>query len=492
MEENRKIGVIHITLYNFIAKLIFSMFLFFVSAYASRNLSTHHLGLAQYITFTVNLAWLIFNFGGANTLQRYVAVAFVKQQPKALKKYLFFGVGAAVVSILLATGALTTYTYLQPDAQKFPGTIWLLVFQFAVGYLQVMAQSMFRYRSIFYINLLVAVIGSVFLVWNIEAHKVNAYVWMYILVSIIQVICYSIVVVRAYLQFAQEAPARSTEEIVSTKTLLYTCLYFGVSAILAAALWQRPELYLVKKYLGFNKVAEYSVALNIILLLLEPIKMFGGAMQSYFAGMAHLTDEIKSRFFVFYKHYTWLAIFSGVSLWVEAEPIVSFVYTSKYASSAGLVKVLLLGFIPGVCAHLMMHLFVGLKRTRYLVIQDIIVAALFGSLLLFSFSYMTIETVSTIKAVSFMVSFAMAIWYIQVRMKFPFPLFEMIKSLGLSIMLLGVFSLIPGNHIGMILLRIMLAFALYFMLSIQLGLIEMRILQNVMGEFKRILGVDKR
>jgi O-antigen/teichoic acid export membrane protein len=248
----------------------------------------------------------------------------------------------------------------------------------------------------------------------------------------------------------------------------------------------------VKKYLGFNKVAEYSVALNIILLLLEPIKMLGGAMQSYFAGMAHLTDEIKSRFFVFYKHYTWLAIFSGVSLWVEAEPIVSFVYTSKYASSAGLVKVLLLGFIPGVCAHLMMHLFVGLKRTRYLVIQDIIVAALFGSLLLFSFSYMTIETVSTIKAFSFMVSFAMAIWYIQVRMKFPFPLFEMIKSLGLSIMLLGVFSLIPGNHIGMILLRIMLAFALYFMLSIQLGLIEMRILQNVMGEFKRILGVDKR
>lgn len=468
------------------------MFLFFVSAYASRNLSTYHLGMAQYITWTVNFAWLIFNFGGANTLQRYVAIAYVQQQSAALKKYLLFGLVAAGISILMATTAVWVYTYIQPAAQKFPGTIWLLVFQFAVGYLQVMAQSLFRYRSIFYINVFVSVVGIVFLMSTIDTYKVYAYIWMYILVSLVQVIGYTIVVFNAYRQFEREAMKPATEDVVSNRTLFLTCLYFGISAILAAALWQRPELYIVKKTLGFSKIAEYSVALNIIMLLLEPIKMLGGAMQSYFAGMAHLTDEVKSRFYIFYKHYTWLAIFSGVCLWMEADAIVSFVYTEKYVSSVPLVKVLLLGFIPGVCSHLMMHLFVGLKQTRYLIWQDIIVAILFGGMFWFSFSWMTIETVSAIKAISFIASFAMAVWYIQLRMKFPFPIFEMVKSLGLSIMLLGGAHLLPGSDIGMTFFRIVLAGVLYLILSITLGLIDKQILVNVLDEGKRIAGFSKR
>ena len=492
MEENRKIGVIHITLYNFIAKLIFSVFLFFVSAYSSRNLSYDQLGLAQYVTWTVNFAWLILNFGGANTIQRYVAGAYVQHQKKALRKYLLFGVGAGFFSIAMGIAAIVLYTIVQPTAQKFPGTIWLLVVQFAVGYLQVMAQSMFRYRSIFYINVVVSIVGALFLMMSIDTYKVKAYIWMYILINLIQIIAYTIVIIRAYAEVKQVAPDTQPEEAVSTRTLLQTCLYFGVSAILAAALWQRPELYVVKKYLGFNKVAEYSIALNTILLMLEPIKMLGGAMQSYFAGMAHLTDQLKSQFLQFYKHYVWLAIFSGTCLWIEADAVVSFIYTPKYIVSAYLVKILLLGFIPGVCTHLMMHLFVGLKRTRYLVIQDVLVAVLFVLLLCVQLTGLSIETVASVKALSFIVSFAMAVWYLQMRLLFPFPIAEMIKSLGLSIVLLYLLQMIPGAHIGFVVLRTSIAALLYFILSLKLGLIDKPILQNVLNELKRISGFVKR
>jgi teichuronic acid exporter len=491
MKDTRKIGVIHITLYNFIAKVVFFIFLFFVSFYASRHLTDQQFGIAQYVTWTVNFSWLIFNFGGASTLQRFIASAFMQHQKSAVRKYLVFGMCSAVLSIVTGLLAWFVYKAYNPLVQQFPGTFLFLVFHFAVSYMQVVAQSFFKYKAIFYINIISAIAGVSFLLLTIDAYKGAAYIWMYLLINIIQFICYAVILTQSYYALTDTA-TEQIEDPVSYMVLIKTAAYFGGSAILAALLWQRPELYLVKRFLGFDKVAVYSVALNIISLMLEPLKMLSGAMLSYFAGISHLKDKVEEQFFTFFKHYTWLAIFVGVFLWFEAHTIVTFIYTQTYAESARLVQIMLLGFIPGVCTYLIMHLLVGLKRTTYLITQDIIIAVLFIIAAVVGLKYVSLFYISMAKAGLFFISFGMAVLYVIFRLKFKFPIKSMVKSLSLSILLFWLLGFIPGNTIWHTIERLMLAALLYTGISFKIQLIDSIIVEKVGLELKKILKIVER
>jgi O-antigen/teichoic acid export membrane protein len=494
LNNARKIGVIHITLYNFMGRGVFFLFLFFVSYYASRHLSDEQFGIVQYVTWTVNFSWLLFSFGGSSVLQRYAASTY---DSKNLRKVLGYGVLSASASIMAALIGWFIYIQFNPEVRYFPGSFLFLVLHFITSFAQVVIQSLFRYKAIFYINLISAIAGSIFLVSTIQQFKGASCIWMYIIVNAIQTIFFLIIIIKDVIALSQQLHV-SSDKSKDTSTItkqqwIKTSFYFGISGLLSSLVWQRPEIFFIKKYLGFDDVAFYSVALNCIALLLEPLKMMAGAMLSYFSSISHAKAEVDTQFYRYVKHYAWLGIFVGMVLWFNAETIVTLIYTIKYAQSAKLVQILLIGFIPAIFVHVVMQLLVSLKQTKYLIRQDVFMAicfltAMYICLTLLPFS---LYSLSIVKSSLFIILTITAVSYITKYLHIPLPHRSLLLSTLLAFSICFLVSLLPNGN-SWFMFKIIICSTIYFYISYTTALIDKEIVKGIWAETKKILRIEKR
>lgn len=473
MNLSRKIGVIQVTVYNFVTKLLVAAFFLVMSTYAARVLPDQELGKAQYLTWIVSMLWLFLSLGGANALQRMVAEAFMKQQAKRIKKLIMIGMITAVIATALAITAVVAI----PGIEFKVLLMALIAVQFAMLFLQAIVQSLFLYRPIFWIHL-PAIGGALCLLfWMLPIYGIEAYLWTHI--------CFNLILAGGYvflvLASSNKLVVNAKEgDGISLKEWVSTCAYFAGSAILAAALAQRPEVYVIEEQLGLRSVAEYGIALNVVMLIMEPFKMLAGGMQSYFAGTAHQESLTKVQFQEFFRHYSWMVIFAATALWVEHRSILTFLYTDTYLSSAPALQWLIPGIAFGALTHVIMHVLVGMKRVRFLVIQDIVVAVLF-LVGIFGIQTTSITQFALVKTGTFVCSFLSVATYMIVRLKWGFPIVSLIRNTILSAFILFLVSQLSWEGIGYTVLRVSVAFACYALLSWKLYLIDRKLVVRVMN-----------
>jgi O-antigen/teichoic acid export membrane protein len=451
------------TVFNTLGKSVFYFFVFLTSFITSRQLGKSEFGEIQYIMLFVNLSWLFLNLGYPSVLARNFAQAFLGKQVAILKKLLQYTFIALSIT-LCCTIAVLSYIFFNNSALFPIGIILLLgALQIVLSYAQVLAQSIYAYKKIFILNTFASVVGILFLLWRLPQHGAIAYIYTFLLVNGILCIGYAFIVFKAV--WALKAKEGSSFKLPPLFSLLKSSLYFGISSILATILWQRFELTLLKQYINYSDLAIYSIAFSVLALFMEPLKLATSSLLYYFASIAHNQQEASASFDRFFKHFTWFVIFIGVFIYFHAEPIVSIIYTYKYIESAIYLKILLIGMIPGTCSYAIMNMHVGLGKSKFLLIQDVLSALLFLVGLYIGVNNYGILGAAWAKSLVVLVSVSLGIWYTSFRLRFKVPYWSIIKSLIITLIIVIPFQELWESNIILLSVKGILLFSLYAILS---------------------------
>lgn len=357
--------------------------------------------------------------------------------------------------------------------------------QFLLTYLNVFIQSIYRYRTTFWMNIIAGIAGTACLYFTIPVYGVLAYVWSFVLVHIILSVGY-IISIRKAIKDIQ--PKESDFELPGIQQLSKVALYFAVSAILAGMVWQRFELSILKNYFDYAHLAVYGVAFTVIALFAEPLKLIPGVLLYYFASMGDKHQEASAQFSMFFKHFCWLVIFIGTFIWFDAQHIITLLYTDRYLESAYYVKILLPGIIPGVCSYALMSTHVGLGKAKFLFIQDIITASIFLGLAFGFIHAFGLEGAAWAKSLAIGFSVTMGLIYTHFRLKYTVPFQSLFLSVVISMLIIAPFQeTFSATWIG-IGLKFLTAFSLYGIISWYTNTIDRSVVRKLAGELKAKLG----
>ncbi len=493
-KNERNIRVVNITLYNFIGRIGFFIFLFFAGLYSSRVLSASDFGKAQYFIWMVNFTWLVLSFGGTSSIVRHLSSAFRKNQVQVIRQMIRF---ALLMTLISTIAAITTWILYSRYNQYYFSTFayTLLITQFAVNYLQTLMASLYRYRSLFFINTFVSVSGIVLLLLLLPEYKLEAYLGVLTIVNMLLLAGYVFEILRIYFRIKHNKDTVSepvTEDIPPFRQLLKTSAYFGLSAILAAILWQRTELYFIRLQLDFSSIAVYGVALSLIALFAEPFRIIPGGLLTYFAGIHEDKELINVQFSRFFSHFVWAVVFVLLFVWFNADQLVSAVYTDRYYQSAALIKILLIGFIPGICSYVMMNMHTGLSKARFLLWQDLLSASVFLVLIYFLISADGLIGVAWAKALAMCFSVAAGVWYTRFKLHISFPVKNILLSFILAILVHWLTGFISVGGLQGLAIKMVLAFVCYFSISYWLKILARDIINNIVEEGLKILKIKSR
>lgn len=493
-KNERNIRVVNITLYNFIGRIGFFIFLFFVGLYSSRVLSASDFGKAQYFLWMVNFSWLILSLGGTSSIVRHLSSAFRKNHIKVIRQMIRF---ALLMMVLSSLAAITTWVLYSNYNQYYFSTFayTLLFTQFVVNYLQIVMASLFRYRSLLIVNTIVSVAGILMLLYFLPTYQLDAYLGVLTLVNVLMILMYGIDVIRVYSKLKQNptpSPASEEDTMPAFKSLFKTSAYFGLSAILAAIVWQRTELYFIRLELDFSSIAVYGVALSLIALFAEPFRIIPGSLLTYFAGIHDNQQLINQQFTRFFSHFVWAVVFVLLFVWFNANELVSAIYTDRYASSADLIRILLIGFIPGICSYVIMNMHTGLSKARFLLWQDLSSAAVFLVLVLVLIQMAGLTGVAWAKALAMCFSVLAGVLYTRFKLGIPFPVRHIVSTVLLAIAIHWMVAQMPIDGIVGLVVKLMLSFAVYLMFSLWFKLLAKDIVQNIIHEVLAILRIKSR
>lgn len=481
MSGQPKIRLVNITILNFLARIIFYVFIFISGYIASRVLSTESFGQLHYVTFLINVLWMFTNLGIPNVLSRYFPQAYQQQHKGSVGQLLKVAFIAFVITNVLV--GLTFYYFFQRAAIELP-LFPLFIFassQILLAYLNVFMQSVYRYRTTFWMNVIACIAGTTCLYLTIPVFGVLAYVWSFVLVHLILSVGYIITISKAVKDIK---PVESNFVLPDVSQLLKVALYFAVSAILAGMVWQRFELSILKNYFDYAHLALYGVAFTVIALFAEPLKLIPGVLLYYFANMGDKHQEASEQFSMFFKHFCWFVIFIGIFIWFDAQHIITLLYTDKYLESAYYVKILLPGIIPGVCSYALMNTHVGLGKARFLFIQDIITATIFLGLAFGLIHIFGLEGAAWAKSVAIGFSVTMGLIYTHFRLKYTVPFQSLFLSVVISMLLIAPFQeTFSMSWIG-ISLKFIVAFILYGIISWYTHTIDRSVVRKIMEELK--------
>lgn len=484
MSNTVKPSLFNTTVFNTLGKIVFYLFVFFTSYITSRSLSKAAFGEVQYIMLIINLLWLFLNLGYPNVLGRNFAQAFLNCHVRGLLTLLQYALAALSITLVISIGVLL-YLFLNNLSVSNIGVIVILgCSQILLSYLQVLVQSVYAYKKVFIINVMAAVGGILFLVTGLPLYGAAAYIYTYLLVNGLLCVGYGITVLTA-VKGIKGLPATSGFELPGRKAIYKTSLYFGVSAILATILWQRFELGVLKQYIDYSELAVYTIAFSVLALFTEPLKLATGSLFYYFAGIAHHKEQASLTFERFFKHFSWLVIFMGGFLYFNAEQIVTLIYTYKYVESAGYLKILLVGMVPGTCSYVVMNMHVGLGRSKFLLTQDIVCALLFLAGLYMGIQNNGLVGAAWAKSAVVLLSVASGLWYTSFRLQFKVPYFSLLKALGLTFLLIAPFQGVLENSVWFLLCKGVVLFALYFALSWYFNLIDQTLVKDSLNRSKR-------
>ncbi|MES2558816.1 MAG: polysaccharide biosynthesis C-terminal domain-containing protein [Bacteroidota bacterium] len=460
------------------ARIIFYVFIFISGYIASRELTTERFGELHYVTFLINVLWMFTNLGIPNVLSRYFPQAFQHQHPGSILQLL----KVAVIAFIL-TGVLvgfSFYYFFEKAAIVLP-LFPLMVFacsQFLLTYLNVFIQSIYRYRTTFWMNVIACIAGTLCLYLTIPVYGALAYIWSFVLVHLILSAGYIVTISKA---IKDVKPAKSDFVLPGTPQLLKVALYFAVSAILAGMVWQRFELSILKNYFDYAHLALYGVAFTVIALFAEPLKLIPGVLLYYFANMGDKHREASEQFELFFKHFCWLVIFIGTFIWFDAEHIITLLYTDKYVESAYYVKILLPGIIPGVCSYALMSTHVGLGKARFLLIQDILTATIFLGLAFGLIHTFGLEGAAWAKSLAIGFSVTTGLLYTHFRLKYAVPFQSLFLSVVFSMLLVAPFQETWSETWILIVVKFLVAFILYCIISWYTRTIDQSVVRKLMG-----------
>jgi stage V sporulation protein B len=482
MSGQPKIRLVNITILNFLARIIFYVFIFLSGYIASRVLSTEGFGQLHYVTFLINVLWMFTNLGVPNVLSRYFPQAYQQHHKGSVVQLLKTALFAFILTNVLV--GVLFYYFFERAAIALP-LFPLFVFassQFLLTYLNVFIQSIYRYRTTFWMNLLACVVGTLFLYFTISVYGALAYIWSFVLVHLILSAGYIITINNAIKGIQSK---QSDFKLPGAAQLFKTALYFAVSAILAGVVWQRFELSILKNYFDYAHLAVYGVAFTVIALFAEPLKLIPGVLLYYFANMGDKHREASEQFGVFFKHFCWLVIFVGTFVWFDAQHIITLLYTDKYIESAFYVKILLPGIIPGVCSYALMSTHVGLGKAKFLFIQDIVTATIFLGLAFSLIHSFGLEGAAWAKSVAIGFSVSMGLIYTHFRLKYAVPFLSLFLSVAISLLLLAPFQETFSTTWMGIGLKFSLSFTMYGLISWYARTIDRSVIRKMAIEIKQ-------
>lgn len=471
MNNSNKISVANITIYNFLSRIVFYVFVFAASVYTSRTLPSEQFGQLQYINFSIVMLWTLFNFGLLATFQRFYTAAFQNNEIAhitLLKRFLF---SSSAVSTFVAITAWYLYAYFtQSDISGL--VILLLVTQFLSNYFQSAAQSTFRYKTLAIGNLLICLIGA-FLIWyGINIFGMYGYIYTFIVINTLFIIWNLYVFITT-----KPVGVEKLSVDLSYKAMLRNAMILAASSILAAVLWQRTEFYFIKQFAGYSELAAYSIALSVLALSLEIFRILPGAMMGFFS--AHRDDKERASdvYFRFMKYMQWLVVFVAFFVFVHAKEIITYIYSTAYSDSFYYLKILIVGYSLGALSFLTMQLHIGFGKNKFLLVQDLIAAILvISSCFIFIPIYGSLSAAwikSTVVGLTAISGFI----YHSGKLKITFPLkhlFTCIITAAVVVIPFGGF--IQGN-IWWLMLKAGMLFGLYTSISFYVGIIDKNIFQ---------------
>jgi O-antigen/teichoic acid export membrane protein len=482
MSQAPAIRLVNITLLNFLARIIFYVFVFGAGWYAARTVSREAFGQLQFVTFVAGLSWTLLSFGVPNLLSRYLTrsvAAGSRTSVAALLRY--------AGSALLLTIVLMSIAYVLFFKDRHVGVpVWLMIVftlsQFLANCMQVLIQSVYRYKTAFSITLVAVITGAVMVYTCLPVHGIIAYIYTFIIVNLILSVGFGIPFMKAVSTMEIRAEGY---ELPLRKELIRTSGYFALSAILAAILWQRTEFYLLEKLFTFSDLAVYGVAFTLIALFFEPLKLLTGTLAYYYAGIMD-AKQGEQQFQRFFAHFCWLVIFTGSFVWFNAEAIVGHIYPATYADAAIYLKWLVIGMTPGVCSYVVMNMLIGLGQSRFLLIQDFVCAIVFCTLVTAGTLWSGLQGTAVAKSIAMLLSVSMGIWYTAQRMKFSIPWKLPLFSVLLSVALGAVSRSMLLQDAWMLPVKFVLLYGVYVLVSYLTGMVDRGLFEKMGQELRKL------
>lgn len=476
-----QVRLVNITLLHFLTRIIFYVFVFVAGYISSRALSRHDFGELQYISLWVNLSWIFLGLGIPNTISRYFTRAFSSGNIQNIHKLVKYSSVALVMTLLLTSALfILLYRFVHINISFFP-VLLMALSQCMLIYLQVFMQGLYRYKTTLLYNIVVSVTGTVFLLATINVCGAVAYVYTILLVNVILCLGYGFTIIKAIKTVVPES--REYEEI-PVNTLIRTSLFYAASAILAGILWQRFEISVLKQFFGYEKIAIYSIAFTVVALFAEPLKMLPGVLTYYFAGISDEGDKVAAQFSRYFKHFSCLVIFCGIFIWADARSIVTLLYTDKYLDSVYILRVLLIGIVPGICSYVLIHMHIGLGKAKFLMIQDLVSAVLFLFLFFLGNYYWQLPGIAWAKSIAMLVNVILGLWYTSYRLKFKVPYIPVLFSLLLSAVMVLPLSGVASSSILFLIMKGFVLFALYILISSKLKILETDLLHDMYKQIR--------
>lgn len=475
MVHKSSVKLVNITLLNFLARIIFFVFLFVVSYTASRYLSTYDFGQLQFILITINFGWLFLSFGIPTVISRLVSAAFTSSNKHAMMQlFVAIPVSSFAITLPAIVGLWFGIRFMELEI-SFSYCVALLVTQFVVNYLQIINYAIYQYKLAISSNLLASIIGFLYLLLFIQTKGLYACIEMYILANTITIIVLIIGLTNVF----KNIPETNTQtERIDWKSFGYNAVFFGVSAILASIIWQRSEFFVLKSYFSFEELAVYGVAFTMLSFLVEPFKMIPSVLLNYFAGIKNELHGSK-QFSMFLQHFSWLVIFMGIFMSNHSHELVTYIYTTKYSESAQYFSILLIGMVPGVCSYAIMNTHVGLGKSRFLFLQDTVTAFIFIILMYFFLQTHSIQGVAWAKSIAILSSVSMGIWYTHFRLKFKIPFQQLIFSVLLASALIVSSNQILVGSILLLGIKAIVLFAIYVFISFRFHIIDRSLINRI-------------
>jgi O-antigen/teichoic acid export membrane protein len=477
---NKEKGLLSITLLNAMAKMVFFVFVFLTSYITSRALSKAEFGELQYTMLWVNIGWVLFNFGVPNILSRFFTQAFAQQSFEAIHRLITIAMRIGSVTIVLTI--LLVFGVQSQTGLDIPFwvVIVLILTTISLFYLQILVQALFAFKALLLVNIVSCTSALSFLVYMLPIQGGIAFLYTYIIANGILSLGYLVILISGIKRLNRQP---STYQLPTNQTLIKTAVYFGGSAILAGILQQRYELSLLKYTLLFDELATYMIAFSVLALVMEPLKLIPSVLIYYFAGIGGNHSLAAAKFASFFKHFVWLVFFVGFFTFFNAEEIVTIIYTRKYRESVYLLKILLVGMIPGTCSYVMMNMHVGLGRSRFLLTQDLIGVLVFCVLLFLGNSYFGLAGAAWAKSIAVMISVGLGLWYTSQHLRYNVPYVSILWSGITSIALCWLTQTILIENVFLLFIKGILLFTLYTGISWLLKTIDRELFRNTINRF---------
>jgi O-antigen/teichoic acid export membrane protein len=347
------------TTFNVLAKISASLVSFIVGAYAARRLGVAEFGEAQYVVWFVTIVWIYANLGLPTTVIRYVALYSSRSNEISraiLKRVLTVGVAPMIV------GLIVIVFFLRGDWLLLGEALLFLVLTAIQSVLQSLHEGRYDYSRIFKASVVGAGVSLCTFYLLIDQFGIHGYLGNFILNSL----AFSLV---AFLSGRDNWATWSRSVEIDWKNISQFAFYTWIAAIISSFIWQRVELFFIKKYLTLSDVAYFSVAMNLTALITQPIALMSSTLLPFFARTNENEAEHARYVYSFLtKLFAWCTFYLCFVVAAHSTIFLTTVYGRDYRPASTLMGVILAGSAFGIIATIGSALVYGLGKSRFIAI----------------------------------------------------------------------------------------------------------------------------